>query len=555
MLEMNTSLPSQLCSVLFASLPESGDKMGSVSPANTLSALANVLVIGAGSRGTAYSRAIHHLTSNEGVNARVAAIAEPVSFKRADFGRHFIWNESKEPGYGQSFDGWEQWLEWEKHRRSNPASSPTDYTPINAVLICTLDATHHPIITAVAPLNLHILCEKPLALSLSHCLSISQTLTSHPPKIISIGHVLRYSPHNILLRRLVCEDLTIGEIVSVEHTEPVGWWHFAHSYVRGNWRHETPEGIGSLLTKSCHDVDFLMWLLASPSKLTGGKVHEPSTIYSTGALTQFRRSKKPKAAGAATNCMSCPLRDEGCQYSAKRIYLDNNLRRGNVGWPVKIVAPEAEDIWRRTQDPEAAEQHLISKLSEDYSASTDSRESIAARSWYGRCVYESDNDVVDDQTVVISWDEDNATSSPFGRGPKSAFLHMIAPTLAQCERRGRIYGTLGEIAYDSSTITVHTFDTGATKSYSPNQDIEVGEGHGGGDVGLAGNFVRAVAAVEGPMGVEEAQMWFIGAGLEEMVMSHGVVMAAEESRRMKKVVRWGEWWEGARRRGKEGMGW
>ena len=227
------------------------------------------------------------------------------------------------------------------------------------------------------------------------------------------------------------------------------------------------------------------------------------------------------------------------------------------------MAPAAEDLWRSTKDREAVEKHLISSLSEDYDFSSDSREYIAGRPWYGRCVYESDNNVVDDQTVVISWGEDgNGTttsspaSSPFGRGPKSALLHMIAPTLAQCERRGRIYGTLGEISYDSSTITVHTFDTNKTETFRPNQDIEVGEGHGGGDVGLAGNFVRAVAAVEGEiMSVEEAQMRFIGADLKEMVMSHGVVMAAEESRRTGGVMRWGEWWEKARRKGKDGLGW
>jgi predicted dehydrogenase len=53
--------------------------------------------------------------------------------------------------------------------------------------------------------------------------------------VFSIGHVLRYSPHNMLLRKLVVQDGVIGEVLSVVHTEPVGWWHFTHSYVRGNW--------------------------------------------------------------------------------------------------------------------------------------------------------------------------------------------------------------------------------------------------------------------------------------------------------------------------------
>jgi len=39
--------------------------------------------------------------------------------------------------------------------------------------------------------------------------------------IFAVGHVLRYSPHNLLLKRLVCDDEIIGEVIAVEHTEPV----------------------------------------------------------------------------------------------------------------------------------------------------------------------------------------------------------------------------------------------------------------------------------------------------------------------------------------------
>jgi predicted dehydrogenase len=50
--------------------------------------------------------------------------------------------------------------------------------------------------------------------------------------IFGIGHVLRYSPLNVMLRKLVREDKVIGDVVSLEHTEPIGWWHMTHSFVR-----------------------------------------------------------------------------------------------------------------------------------------------------------------------------------------------------------------------------------------------------------------------------------------------------------------------------------
>ena len=536
------------------------------------------LVIGAGSRGNSYARAVTIATSGT-----IAAVAELDDFKRREFGKKYIWRDGL-PEPGQEFVSWQDWLGWEAARRKT-VSAPTVSAPtengyarqsITGVFICTLDETHAEIIRALAPLNLHIMCEKPLALSLSDCLSISHAFLHSgtpdasdvrradlrpiangehhqgqtngdakpgPSKIFSIGHVLRYSPHNILLRKLLLHDQVIGEVVSIEHTEPVGWWHFSHSYVRGNWRRSTPEGVGSLLTKSCHDIDFLLWLLCSPPGPDGkAKPHLPSTITSTGALTQFRKARKPKKAGTATNCLSCAAEPE-CNYSAKKIYRDRWLRqKQDTGWPLKIVMPEIEDIVS-SHAWDAAEVKLMEKLGEDYDRSDLSDEQIAGRGWYGRCVYEADNDVMDEQVVTMSWEDDPLTGQD-GRGPKTALFHMAYPTQAQCERRGRIYGSHGEISYDSKQINVYTFVDDKTQTHViPKQDPEVEKSHGGGDFGLARAFVEAVQRTDGgELSAEDAQRWFVGCDLDEIIRSHAVVFAAEEARMKKKVVGFHIWW-------------
>ncbi len=272
--------------------------------------------------------------------------------------------------------------------------------------------------------------------------------------------------------------------------------------------------------------------------------HLPSHVTSTGSLIYFKRSRKPASAGNATNCLSCRAEPD-CIYSAKKIYEKSQLAKGNAAWPVAIIDPEIEDLFDHGKTEEA-DKRLRARLAEDYD---DSTPGVDQRSWYGRCVYEASNDVCDDQFVTIEW-EDNPLSQEqcnhqeprnAGRGAKHATFHMVAWTEKQCERRGRIYGTKGEIEYDSKMIRVYDF---ATKQAHIHHPPEPGGGHGGGDAGLAMAFFRAVHAVKtGQMAAAEAQRVHIGCTLHDIIRSHAMVFAAEEARREKKVVNWAEWWE------------
>jgi predicted dehydrogenase len=102
------------------------------------------------------------------------------------------------------------------------------------VFVCVLDELHEAVVTGIAHLGVHVCVEKPLATGLEGCVGIWRALRGEERKetIFHICHVLRYSPHNMLLRHLVVDERVIGEVFSLEHTEPVGWWHFSHSYVR-----------------------------------------------------------------------------------------------------------------------------------------------------------------------------------------------------------------------------------------------------------------------------------------------------------------------------------
>ncbi|KAH8844856.1 hypothetical protein MCOR02_010697 [Pyricularia oryzae] len=488
-----------------------------------------ILIIGAGSRGQTYASAVK--TSSNGV---VVAVAEPDPYRRSVIGTQFIagWTDAEPHG----FSDWKAFVAYEKARRERCSSSGAgDSEPagVDAVFVCVQDHLHREVVMGLAELGgLHVMCEKPLATRLGDCVDMYRALRG-AGNVFSIGHVLRYSPHNIELRRLLLEERCVGDVLNVVHTEPVGWWHFSHSYVRGNWRREDTSA-PSLLTKSCHDIDVLLWLLCA-----GEDPHLPSTVSSSGGLHLFKKSRKPKGAGAATNCLSCPI-ERDCKFSAKRIYADGtdsfglrSLDSSNTNWPVDIVVPDIESYADKNQ----AREVLLSKLSEDYDAATPD-EQVKARNWFGRCVWEGDNDVCDNQVVTLTWDEDQ----PRGLGAKQATFHMVSQTTKICQRHTLIYGEHGEVYADSQTISVSDFRTGQTTVHRPRLESV---GHGGGDNGLTRQFVLAVDKVKNHgWSAERAQREIVGCSLEDVLRSHAMVFCAEDARKGRKVLDWAEWWRG-----------
>lgn len=213
---------------------------------------------------------------------------------------------------------------------------------------------------------------------------------------------------------------------------------------------------------------------------------------------------------------------------------------------MNIIDREIEDLLVQ-EGAAVAIDRLRECLAENYSDKTPAEE-IDDRPWFGRCVYESHNDVCDDQIVTMTWEDEplftpqerDTIQNPKGRGAKTAIFHMVAFTEKQCERRGRVYGSEGEIEYDGKAITVHNFATKETQTHHPQQ---LGGKHGGGDKGLVQQFVKAIHAVKSKTSsVEDAQKTHIGCTMEDIIRSHAMVFAAEEARKQKKVIDWKKWW-------------
>lgn len=204
-------------------------------PKMNINDVPRVMIIGAGYRGLAYAEPIHE--SGEG---KIAAVIDTSPFKRKAFGQKYIWGPEGRSGprKGEAFASWEEYITYERERRQSQRAGKLQSDPgIDAAFVCVLDELHAAVVKALAPLGIHIMCEKPIATRLEDVLGIYAALaqswqTLRHQTVFAAGYVLRYSPANMLLRRLVREERVVGDVVSVEHTDTIGWWHFAHSYVR-----------------------------------------------------------------------------------------------------------------------------------------------------------------------------------------------------------------------------------------------------------------------------------------------------------------------------------
>ena len=341
----------------------------------------------------------------------------------------------------------------------------------DVMVVSTMDRQHVGHAIPALRKGYHILLEKPISPELSQCKAILDVAKDCPGKVV-VCHVLRYTVFYNTLKDLI-QSGRIGDVVAICANENVGYWHQAHSFVRGNWRN-SQETSPMILQKSCHDMDILTWLVGKRCK----------AVSSVGGTHLFKASMAPE--GAALRCLDGCKVKEACPFDAEKIYVTSEKTGCEKGdsWLAGVLSME------RTKE---------------------STYEALRTGPYGRCVYHCDNDVVDHQQTNLLM-EDGTTIS----------FTMCAFT-EDCYRYFKAMGTKGEIEADMKANIIHIREFG-----KPEEVIDVGaiasdlKGHGGGDSGIVADFLEML--------LEDAQPNERTTTLEHSMESHFIALAAEESR-------------------------
>jgi predicted dehydrogenase len=341
----------------------------------------------------------------------------------------------------------------------------------DAIMICTQDRLHFAPVMAAIQAGYHILVEKPLSPDPNECLQMGAA-ANRTGGVFLIGHVLRYTNFFSTIKQLL-EEGRIGQLISIQHNENVAFWHYAHSFVRGNWRNSN-ESSPMILAKSCHDMDILLWLADA----------DCTYISSFGSLTHFTSKNAPP--GAPDRCLDgCPVAHT-CPYYAPKFYIT-----GEKGWPASVIS---DDL---------SVEALLKALQEGP---------------YGRCVYHCDNNVVDHQVVSLEF-ANNVT----------AVFTMCAFT-DDVHRTIKLMGTAGEIhgIISGRKCEIKIFDFVTRASTTIVLQNETGpQGHGGGDFGLMQHFIQMVQN-----GGQESGLTSVA----RSVQSHLMAFAAEQARLDRKTI-------------------
>ena len=446
--------------------------------------MATGIVIGAGDRG--YDAYATYFLDEPGAG-RIVAVAEPDEVRRARFADRYGLDPAG------CFETWQDLFAGPKL---------ADFA-----IVATGDAHHvEPTLAALAA-GYHVLLEKPIALDEAGCRQLLEA-SERAGRVLAICHVYRYSHLFSKLHATIAAG-ELGEVVSIQQSENVSYWHYAHSYARGlTRRSEVPW----LLQKACHDLDLIAWMAGAPAARVSSFIRP----------TELTDANAPS--GAPAFCIEgCP-HAETCPYDAVALYRDLRpmlqelamapapiglagqvARRGRpIARRIPVEAVQRRTDWWRWPVAAVTDDHTAAGL--DHALRT---------TRWGRCAYKvGDNDQPSSQSVAIQ----------FTNGVNATF--MLQSTSYRSMRSVRVDGTrgsaVGTLTALGGSLLVADHVSGRRRTVRiPNSF----DGHGGGERPLFVDFLDAVRTGGEPR-----------SSIRHSIESHRIAFAAMRSAREGVVV-------------------
>ena len=212
---------------------------------------------------------------------------------------------------------------------------------IDAVTIATPTGFHGEVAIPAARAGKHVLCEKPLDVTLEKADAIIQECEKHGV-VLSAVFQSRFAKNIQLLKKTVDEG-RFGKIVLV--STQVKWFRSQEYYDSATWRGTWAlDGGGALMNQSIHTIDLLLYINGDPDEVfayTGTLTHDRIEVEDNACAVVKYKNGSLGVVEASTSCApGFPRRIEISGSNGTAVVEDDLI----VRWQFVDVQPEDEEI-------------------------------------------------------------------------------------------------------------------------------------------------------------------------------------------------------------------
>ena len=141
-----------------------------------------------------------------------------------------------------------------------------NHPEIEAVIVTCETNRHAEMVVEAASAGKHILCQKPMALTLEDCDIIADVVQESGVKFM-MAHQMRRDPANIAMKELI-ESGVLGKIGLLRRRHCINVL-FNEAFVTGpsRWHIDPVKNMGMFMDDASHATDFIYWMLGKPSSV------------------------------------------------------------------------------------------------------------------------------------------------------------------------------------------------------------------------------------------------------------------------------------------------
>ena len=159
---------------------------------------------------------------------------------------------------------------------------------VEIIDVCLPTYLHKEAVIKAAKAGKHILCEKPMTLSLKDADEMINTAKKAKVKFM-VAHVIRFWPEYVVLTELITKN-SMGKLLEAnfQRHSPTPTWTW------NNWILDEKKSLSAAVDLHIHDTDYILYICGTPKTISSIGVKGKVTKGVDHIMTEYNYGKGPK---------------------------------------------------------------------------------------------------------------------------------------------------------------------------------------------------------------------------------------------------------------------